>query len=155
MTRYFDAKGNMYPYEGIIPQEGVVYTCSDEMWDDLCQYPDKYIWEDNELKVRPTWAEIYRQKMDALTLTPADVERALYDRHHMDFDDLKAYIHEQLPELDIKRVAIEFKAKDFYRGAQFGNMRLFDVIGQLLGYTVEDMDYLFEHKELPTREVEE
>jgi hypothetical protein len=29
-------------------------------------------------------------------------------------------------------------------------MRLFDVVGQLLGYTSDDMDYLFEHKELPS-----
>ena len=90
-----------------------------------------------------------RQRLDALTLTPADVERALYAAKGMDFDDLKALIHEQLPQVDIKALAIEFRAKDFYRGATAGGMRLFDVVGALLGYTPADMDYLFQNKHLP------
>ena len=96
-----------------------------------------------------------REKLDALTLTPADVERALYKEKQMDFDDLKALIAEQLPMVDIKGLSIEFRAKDFYRGAVANGMRLFDVVGQLLGYTPDDMDYLFEHKELPHEEEEE
>ena len=93
-----------------------------------------------------------RQRIDALTLTPADVERALYKEKGMDFEDLKALIAEQLPTIDMKALAIEFRARDFYRGATAGGMRLFDVVGALLGYTSEDMDYLFEHKELPELE---
>lgn len=93
-----------------------------------------------------------RQRLDALTLTPADVERALYKEKKMDFDDLKALIAEQLPQVDIKGLSIEFRAKDFFRGAEANGMRLFDVVGALLGYTPEDMDYLFENKELPTSE---
>lgn len=95
-----------------------------------------------------------RQRLDALTLTPADVERALYKEKQMDFDDLKALIAEQLPMVDIKGLSIEFRAKDFYRGAVANGMRLFDVVGHLLGYTPENMDYLFEHKELPHTEPE-
>ena len=90
-----------------------------------------------------------RQRLDSLTLTPADVERALYKAKGMDFDDLKALIAQQIPQVDIKGLSIEFRAKDFYRGAMAGGMRLFDVVGALLGYTTQDMDYLFEHKELP------
>ena len=97
-------------------------------------------------------AEMERQRIDALTLTPADVERALYKEKGMDFDDLKALITQQLPQVDIKGLAIEFRAKDFYRGAEAGGMRLFDVVGALLGYTSADMDYLFENKELPKNE---
>ena len=97
-------------------------------------------------------AEMERQRIDALTLTPADVERALYKEKGMDFDDLKALITQQLPQVDIKGLAIEFRAKDFYRGAEAGGMRLFDVVGALLGYTPADMDYLFENKELPKNE---
>lgn len=93
-----------------------------------------------------------RERLDALTLTPADVERALYKAKGMDFDDLKSLIAQQLPQVDIKGLAIEFRAKDFYRGAVANGMRLFDVVGALLGYTPEDMDYLFENKELPTEE---
>lgn len=96
-----------------------------------------------------------RQRLDALTLTPADVERALYKAKQMDFEDLKALIAQALPQVDIKGLAIEFRAKDFYRGAEANGMRLFDVVGQLLGYTPEDMDYLFEHKELPIKEEED
>lgn len=90
-----------------------------------------------------------RQRLDALTLTPADVERALYNAKGMDFDDLKALIAEKMPQIDMKSLAIEFRARDFYRGAMAGEIRLFDVVGALIGYTSEDMDYLFEHKQLP------
>jgi len=90
-----------------------------------------------------------RQRKDAMTLTPADIERALYKAKGMDFDDLKELIEAQLTGVDTKALAIEFRAKDFYRGAKYGSGRLFDVIGSLLCYTPEDMDYLFEHKELP------
>lgn len=100
-------------------------------------------------------AERERQRLDALTLTPADVERALYKAKGMDFEDLKALIAEQLPQVDIKALAIEFRAKDFYRGAVANGMRLFDVVGQLLGYTSDDMDYLFVHKELPIEQQED
>lgn len=92
---------------------------------------------------------IERARLDALTLTPADVERALYTAKGMDFDDLKALIAEKMPQIDMKALAIEFRARDFYRGAMAGEIRLFDVVGALIGYTSEDMDYLFEHKQLP------
>ena len=95
-----------------------------------------------------------RERLDALTLTPADVERALYKEKQMDFEDLKALIAQQLPMVDTKALSIEFRAKDFYRGAMYRDMRLFDVVGALLGYTPDDMDYLFEHKELPRAEEE-
>lgn len=99
-------------------------------------------------------AQRERQRLDSLTLTPADVERALYKEKQMDFEDLKALITQQLPQIDTKALSIEFRAKDFFRGAMYGNMRLFDVVGALLGYTPADMDYLFEHKELPISEVQ-
>ena len=95
-----------------------------------------------------------RQRKDAMMLTPSDVERALYySELHMDFDDLKALIAQQLPTVDIKGLAIEFRANNFYRGAvdKDGN-RIIDMVGAILGYTPEDMDYLFEHKQLPVHE---
>ena len=95
-----------------------------------------------------------RKNLDKLTLTPADVERALYKAKGMDFDDLKQYIATYLPAIDIKALAIEFRAKDFYRGATLSDgTRLFDIVGALLNYTSDDMDYLFLHKELPEKEV--
>jgi hypothetical protein len=113
----------------------------------------KYIVVDGELVLNPDWEEEKkrreRQRLDALTLTPADVERALYKAKQMDFEDLKALIVEKIPTIDIKALSIEFRAKDFYRGAKANGMRLFDIVGALLGYSSEDMDYLFENKELP------
>ena len=114
---------------------------------------EKYIWDGTDVILDPDYeekqAQKERERLDALTLTPADVERALYKEKQMDFEDLKALISQQLPMVDIKGLSIEFRAKDFYRGAEANGMRLFDVVGQLLGYTPSDMDYLFEHKELP------
>jgi hypothetical protein len=120
----------------------MVYTSIEETDIEYQLYNGQYLTPE-EIAVRE------RQRLDALTLTPADVERALYKAKGMDFDDLKALIVQSLPQVDIKGLSIEFRAKDFYRGAEAGGMRLFDVVGALLGYTPDDMDYLFENKELP------
>ena len=118
---------------------------------------EKYVVVDGQLILNPDYEEEQkrkrRQMLDSLTLTPADVERALYKAKGMDFEDLKALIAQQLPMVDLKGLAIEFRAKDFFRGAVANGMRLFDVVGNLLGYTPDDIDYLFENKELPTQEV--
>lgn len=118
--------------------------------------PDNYIIDNNEVreKTEEEKEAENREFLDALTLTPADVERALYKSKNMDFEDLKALIVQQIPNIDIKGLSIEFRAKDFYRGAMANGMRLFDVVGALLGYTSDDMDYLFQHKELPGDEAE-
>ena len=130
----------------------------ERFYDNVSELPEdyeqgKYIVIEGELVLNPDWEEEKRQKerqrLDVLTLTPSDVERALYASKGMDFDDLKALIAEKIPQIDMKALAIEFRAKDFYRGAMAGDIRLFDVVGALLGYTSEDMDYLFEHKQLP------
>ena len=95
-----------------------------------------------------------RQRIDRIILTPSDVERALYySPLQMDFDDLKALISEKAPQIDLKGLAIEFRANNFYRGAvdKDGN-RIIDMVGAILGYTPEDMDYLFKHKQLPVHE---
>ena len=99
-------------------------------------------------------AQQERQRLDFLILTPSDVERALYySPLQMDFNDLKALIAEKAPQIDLKGLAIEFRANNFYRGAvdKDGN-RIIDMVGAILGYTPEDMDYLFEHKQLPVHE---
>ena len=126
----------------------MVYDTIEETSTNYELYNGEYLTED-EIAVKE------RQRLDQLTLTPADVERALYKEKQMDFDDLKALIAQQLPQIDTKALSIEFRAKDFYRGAMYNNLRLFDIVGALLGYTPSDMDYLFENKELPTSEVQE
>jgi len=126
---------------------------SQEVFNDYIQKPYKYLYSNGEIVINSNWQQeeqqLERQRLDALTLTPADVERALYKAKGMDFNDLKALIVQALPTVDIKGLSIEFRAKDFYRGATANGLRLFDVVGQLLGYSPTDMDYLFEHKELP------
>ena len=123
----------------------MVYTSIEETDIDYRLYGGEYLTPE-EIEVKE------RERLDSLTLTPADVERALYKAKKMDFEDLKALIVEQIPTIDIKELSIEFRAKDFYRGAVANGMRLFDVVGALLGYSSEDMDYLFENKELPEKE---
>jgi hypothetical protein len=124
-----------------------------EITEEVFNNIDRYMWDGSDVVLNPNYEqeqqEKERERLDSLTLTPADVERALYKAKGMDFEDLKALIAQQLPQVDIKGLAIEFRAKDFFRGAMAGGMRLFDVVGALLGYTPQDMDYLFEHKELP------
>lgn len=119
---------------------------------------DRYMWSGAEIVLNPNYeqeqAEKERQRLDALTLTPADVERALYKAKGMDFEDLKTLIAQSIPNIDIKELAIEFRAKDFYRGAVANGIRLFDVVGALLGYSPADMDYLFQNKELPNEVAE-
>lgn len=123
------------------------YTSVEETTENYTLYNGQYLTEE-EIAVKE------RERLDSLTLTPADVERALYKAKGMDFEDLKALIAEQIPTIDIKALAIEFRAKDFYRGAVANGIRLFDVVGALLGYSSEDMDYLFENKQLPIKESE-
>lgn len=126
------------------------------VYNSIVEDKDRYIWDGVDVVVNPDYEEIkkrkHRQELDALTLTPADVERALYKAKGMDFEDLKALIVQALPTIDIKALSIEFRAKDFFRGAEAGGMRLFDVVGALLGYSSDDMDYLFQNKELPNGE---
>lgn len=138
-------------FEEMYPPEASIWADENNaVIDEIEPLNDKRRFIINEVP-EPTEEEI-RAMLDGLTLTPADVERALYKAKGMDFEDLKALIAQQIPSIDIKGLAIEFRAKDFYRGAEAGGMRLFDVVGALLGYTTADMDYLFEHKELPSHE---
>lgn len=128
---------------------------SDEIYNNYINDQLLYVWNGSEIVANPNYEADKQAKerleLDQLTLTPADVERALYKAKGMDFEDLKSLIAQALPTVDIKALAIEFRAKDFYRGAEANGVRLFDVVGQLLGYTTSDMDYLFINKELPTK----
>ena len=128
---------------------------TEEVFNAFCADPLLYIWDGEEIIENPNYeadkAAQIRAEKDQMMLTPADVERALYAAKGMDFEDLRALIAQALPQADIKGLSIEFRAKDFYRGATAGGMRLFDVVGQLLGYTSQDMDELFLTKSLPVK----
>ena len=124
--------------------EGVTnFEISEEVYNDI----ERYIWDGSDVALNPNYeeeqAQKERQRLDALTLTPADVERALYRAKGMDFEDVKDLVKNN-QTIDIKALGIELRANLFYRGNPYIN-----TIGNLLGYSSEDMDYLFENKELP------
>lgn len=143
----------------ILNEEVQNIPVTEEMFNAFVEDNLLYIWDGENIISNPNYeadkAAKMRAEKDQMMLTPADVERALYVAKGMDFDDLKALIKQALPTVDIKALSIEFRAKDFYRGATANGMRLFDVVGALLGYTSDDMDYLFEHRELPPAVEEE
>lgn len=124
-----------------------------------------------------------RERINMLSLTGADVERALYLSRKIDFEDVIFLVEqynkriddkkqEYLEELekynsledeqkqeaqepiepkeepiDIKALKIELKANNFFRGNPF-----IEQIGALLGYSSDDLDYLFQNKQLPEKE---
>ena len=149
---------------------------------------EEYILSDNGeeyIKKPENYEEVLAQRergrINSLSLTAADVERALYKDKGIDFDDiieLARHINEQQEQvmlaneetvdeinsvettdeientekevpskIDIKALKIELKANNFYRGHPY-----IEQIGKLLGYTSEDLDYLFENGKLPEKE---
>ena len=86
-------------------------------------------------------AQEERQRLDMFNLTKADVLLALYEDKGLTPDDIKAMIKDNIPAL------IKFDyASSYYRGDEVVN-----TLGLALGYTVEEMDYLFEHKKFPEK----
>ena len=99
----------------------------------------KYIVVDGELVLNPDWEEEKarkeRERLNKLSLTKREVFLALYNDKGITPEAIKEYIKD--PES-----LIEFEyANDYFRGNP-----LIDAIGQTLGYSSEQLDYLFEHK---------
>ena len=138
-----------------VPGEEEIRMYHFEYTEDETYVYEEVVFDETIPEAEARIARVERERLDALTLTPADVERALYAAKDMDFEDLKELIASEVPGVDIKALSIEFRAKDFWRGATFNSIRLFDTIGALLGYTPQDMDYLFQHKTLPVPNQEE
>lgn len=109
-----------------------------------------YLKDKCPMKTDEEKVEEERARINMLMLTGADVERAIYKNCGMDFEDVVAFLETKYADvIDVKAVKIELKANNFYRGNPYVVR-----IGTLLGYSSDDMDYLFEHKELPTKENE-
>lgn len=98
-------------------------------------------------------AQKERERIDMLSLTAADVERAIYKVKGMDFDDVIAAVEaknqagtdsedDTSAGIDIKALKIELKANSFYRGNPY-----IEKVGQLLGFTSEKLDKFFETKD--------
>ena len=85
-----------------------------------------------------------RERVAQLSLTKREVFLALYKDKGITPEQIKA-------KIESPAALIEFEyANDYYRGNP-----LIDLIGQNLGYTSTELDYLFEHKELPEKNNEE
>lgn len=90
-----------------------------------------------------------RERINMLSLTAADVERAIYKAKGMDFEDIVSLVETQATEemegvnnIDVKALKIELKANNFYRGNPWINE-----VGALLGFTPEMLDRFFESGE--------
>lgn len=115
-----------------------------------------FSYEENENEIREIADEIIpepvdeekqrREYLDNLEISSCDVEKALYHSIGTTFDDLKKKIQTEHPEIDIKDLGIELRRGTFKRDNTYVNK-----IGTLLGYTSDDLDYLFENKELPNK----
>ncbi len=87
-------------------------------------------------------AQKERARLDMLNLTKADVLLALYEDKGITPEDIKTMLKDNVPAL------IKFDyASSYYRGDEVVN-----ALGLALGYTTEEMDYLFENKEFPPEE---
>lgn len=113
---------------------------SEEVYNDF----EKYMYSNGEIVLNPNYekeiAQKERERIGNLYLTGADVERGIYQAKGMDFDDILAYVTQLQPSnLDLKALKIELKANHFYRGNPYVS-----AIGQLLGFTEEQLDKFFE-----------
>ncbi len=82
-----------------------------------------------------------KERIASLKLTKREVFLALYKATGITPEDIKSSLTDPL-------ALIEFEyAAEYYRGNP-----LIDLIGKSLGYSKEDLDYLFENRVLPVKE---
>ncbi len=77
-----------------------------------------------------------RNRKDMLALTRCDVLKALYQAKGITPNDIKALLKDNVEAL----IELEY-AQNFYRGHP-----MIKSIGEQLGFTSDDLDYLFENK---------
>ena len=81
-------------------------------------------------------AQQERNRKDMLALTRCDVLKALYQAKGITPNDIKALLKDNVEAL----IELEY-AQNFYRGHP-----MIKAIGEQLGFTSDDLDYLFENK---------
>lgn len=119
---------------GLIIEENDTALYALEPWEKLLD--DEVV--DNKEEFEQEQAKAKRERLDMLSLSKREVFLALYKAKNITPDQLKAQITD--PE-----TLIEFEyANDYYRGNP-----LINLIGQQLGFTSDDLDYLFQNKEFP------
>ena len=137
---------NVFKIDTIGEQEG--FYVVDKITGDLIkENPDKYkisdgnVIEKTEDEYEQEKAEKERQRLNLLNLTKADVLLALYEDKGITPEDIKTMLKDNVPAL------IKFDyASSYYRGDDVVN-----ALGLALGYTTEQMDYLFENKAFPPK----
>ena len=77
-----------------------------------------------------------RNRKDMLALTRCDVLKALYQAKGITPNDIKTLLKDNVEAL----IELEY-AQNFYRGHP-----MIKAIGEQLGFTSDDLDYLFENK---------
>ena len=120
--------------------EGVTnLEVDDSLYNAYAQNPEMYIWDgqgvviDSEYEAKQAQKEA--ERIANLKLTKREVFLALYNASGITPDDIKALITDA-------SALIEFEyANEYFRGNP-----LIDMIGTTLGYSKEQLDYLFEHK---------
>ncbi len=131
--------------QGLRIEEGINGTLfALEPWEKLLE--EEVV--DNKEEYESELSRLESERIAMLSLTAADVERAVYKAKGVDFEDILELLKDN-PEVDLKALKIELKSNYFYRGNPY-----VDIVGALLGYSPEDLDYLFEHKELPVKNEE-
>lgn len=104
-------------------------------------YKDNYTHGEINEEYEAEQAEKERQRLNLLNLTKADVLLALYQDKGITPEDIKAMLKDNVPAL------IKFDyASSYYRGDEVVN-----ALGLALGYTTEQMDYLYENKAFPPK----
>ena len=117
---------------------------SDEIYQAYLEDRNKVIYIDGEIVLNPNYEAEQelkeRERIAKLKLTKREVFLAIYN-------DLKITPEEIKSTITDPAVLIEFEyANEYYRGNP-----LIDMIGASLGYTKEQLDYLFENKEFPPK----
>lgn len=146
MTYFIYVEENKLNGYGTCPNPEVInYEVTEEIYNDYIENPIKYIWDGETIVINPDYAEQKEQERKAeiarLSLTKREVFLALYRD--------KGITPEQIKEgLTNPEALIEFEyATEYYRGNP-----LINLIGQSLGYSSADLDYLFINGSLPERE---
>ena len=122
------------------PENGIVV--SEDLANKIKANPDDYKIENNKIakKTAKEKEKERKERISLLSLTKREIFLALYHSKQITPEMLEAQITE--PE-----ALIEFKyANEYYRGNP-----LVSEIGKKLGYTEDEIDYLFENKELPSK----
>ena len=136
---YLGYQGEKIKFYTETPLDSTLYNIDkvEETSDEYVLDGEEYVLKDAEWEARQVQKE--RERISNLSLTKREVFLALYKDKGITPEQLRAGISDA-------EALIEFDyAEKYYRGNP-----LIAIIGQSLGYSNSDLDYLFENGELPS-----